>query len=488
MSVQKIQLGVSNRLINDDLAPDRVQSWSWYSIFAFWMSDVHSVGGYVFAASLFALGLAGWQVFLCLLIGITIVMFFANLMGKPGQQAGIPFPVVCRMSFGVLGANIPAIIRGAIAVVWYGIQTYLASSSFIVLMLYFAPGLNTLSGPTFLGLSYLGWIGFAAMWIIQAFVFMFGMGFIRKVIDWAGPAIYVAMIALCIYMIDQTGWSAINFSLSTEKLSGWSTVNEMVIAIVLVAGYFAGPTLNFSDFARYCNSYSKIKLANWLGLPVNFIVFSFISVTIVAASLPLFGQMITDPIETVHKLNSGLIIVLGTLTFIFATTGINIVANFVSPAFDFSNVAPQKISFKQGGFIAAVLSILIMPWNLFNNPAMIHYTVDILATLIGPIYGIILVDYFSVKKQKIDVDALYTENPQGRYWYQGGINKKAVAALICAGCVGVVTTFIVPQLSNYSLFISGLVAATSYWKFMAKQPSAVQQAGLDLVADKAFDK
>ncbi|MFD2017928.1 cytosine permease [Vibrio olivae] len=127
----------SKRLSNEDLAPDKEQKWGWYSIFAFWMSDVHSVGGYVFAASLFALGLNGIQVFISLLVGIMVVMLFANLMGKPGQKAGVPFPVVARMSFGVFGANIPAVIRGLIAVVWYGIQTFLASSSFIILLLYF---------------------------------------------------------------------------------------------------------------------------------------------------------------------------------------------------------------------------------------------------------------------------------------------------------------------------------------------------------------
>lgn len=122
--MMKKEFPVSDRLANADLLPDKEQKWGWYSIFAFWMSDVHSVGGYVFAASLFALGLNGIQVFISLLVGISIVMVFANLMGKPGQKAGVPFPVVARMSFGVFGANIPAVIRGLIAVVWYGIQTF----------------------------------------------------------------------------------------------------------------------------------------------------------------------------------------------------------------------------------------------------------------------------------------------------------------------------------------------------------------------------
>lgn len=469
MNQQQISQASPN-LINEDLAPDTQQKWGWYSIFAFWMSDVHSVGGYVFAASLFALGLAGWQVFICLLVGILIVYRFANLMGAPGQKAGIPFPVVSRLAFGVKGANIPAVIRGLIAVVWYGIQTYLASSSFIILLLYFAPSLEWLAQPSWLGLSALGWIGFLFMWVAQAIVFMFGMNMIRRVIDWSGPAIYIAMFALCGYMLYHTGWHAISFDLGDKSLHGWDIVLQMITAIALVAGYFAGPTLNFSDFARYCGSAKKMKLGNMLGLPLNFLVFSVFSVTIVAASLPMFGKMVTDPIETVRQLDSGMITVLGALTFILATIGINIVANFVSPAFDFSNVAPQRISFKMGGLVAAVGSLLLTPWNLFNNPQMIHYTVDVLAALIGPLYGIILVDYFRIKKQQIDVTALYNEQ-NTCYWYQNGYNSQAIYALVIAGCSAFVTSFMVHELANFSLFISGAIAAVSYQALMFWQAS-----------------
>ncbi|ALR15615.1 MULTISPECIES: NCS1 family nucleobase:cation symporter-1 [Vibrio] len=474
----KKELPVSPRLSNEDLAPEKEQKWGWYSIFAFWMSDVHSVGGYVFAASLFALGLNGIQVFISLLAGISIVLVFANLMGKPGQKAGVPFPVVARMSFGVFGANIPAVIRGIIAVVWYGIQTYLASSSFIILLLYFFPSMESLANDSFLGLSYLGWVGFSSMWVLQAIVFMFGMDMIRKVIDWSGPAIYIAMFALCAYMINLAGWENISFNLGKETLVGSEAIIQMIIATALVAGYFAGPTLNFSDFSRYCTSYKDLKLGNLLGLPLNFIVFSLFSVVIVSASIPVFGEMIVDPVETVKRLDSGLITVLGALTFIFATVGINIVANFVAPAFDFSNVSPQKISFKMGGFIAAFGSILLTPWNLFNNPEVIHYTVDVLAAMIGPLYGIIIVDYFIVKKGQIDVPSLYTESPQGQYWYKNGVNMNSVYALVIASVAAIIATFFVTELANYALFIGGFVSAIVYKQLMQKKLFWVSKAAL----------
>lgn len=472
------ELPISPRLSNADLAPEKDQKWGWYSIFAFWMSDVHSVGGYVFAASLFALGLNGIQVFISLLAGISIVLVFANLMGKPGQKAGVPFPVVARMSFGVFGANIPAVIRGIIAVVWYGIQTYLASSSFIILLLYFFPSMEYLANDSFLGLSYLGWVGFSSMWVIQAIVFMFGMDMIRKVIDWSGPAIYIAMFALCAYMINLAGWENISFNLGKESLVGSDAIIQMIVATALVAGYFAGPTLNFSDFSRYCTSYKDLKFGNLLGLPVNFILFSLFSVVIVSASIPVFGEMIVDPVETVKRLDSGLITVLGALTFIFATVGINIVANFVAPAFDFSNVSPQKISFKMGGFVAAFGSILLTPWNLFNNPEVIHYTVDVLAAMIGPLYGIIIVDYFIVKKGQIDVPSLYTESPQGQYWYKNGVNMNSVYALVIASVAAIIATFFVTELANYALFIGGFVSAIVYKQLMQRRLFWVSKTAL----------
>ncbi len=173
----------SPRLCNEDLAPTRDQNWSWYNIFSFWMSDVHSMGGYVVAASFFTLGLASWQVLLCLLVGICIVQLCANLVAKPSQMAGVPYAVICRQAFGVFGANIPAVIRGLIAFAWYGIQTYLAANALMLVLLKFWPSLASLTSSSFLGLSPLGWLCFATMWLLQAMVFWHGMNAIKRFID-----------------------------------------------------------------------------------------------------------------------------------------------------------------------------------------------------------------------------------------------------------------------------------------------------------------
>ncbi len=455
------------RLTNEDLAPLRNQDWSAYAIFAFWMSDVHSVGGYVTAGSLFALGLASWQVLVSLLIGICIVQVFCNLIAKPSQMTATPYPVVCRAPFGVRGANIPALIRGIIAIAWYGIQTYLASSALLIVVLRFAPGLMPyadLAQHGFAGLSTLGWGAFMTLWVLQALVFWRGMEAIRRFIDWAGPAVYVVMILLAVYLVARAGIGNISLTLGSVQYRGWDSVPVMLNAIALVVSYFSGPMLNFGDFSRYGRSFEAVKLGNFWGLPVNFLGFSLLTVITTAATLPVFGTLITDPVETVGRIDSATAVLLGALTFATATVGINIVANFVSPAFDFSNVAPQYISWRTGGMIAAVGSILLTPWNLYRDPAVIHYTLDVLGAFIGPLFGILICDFYLVQRQRIVIDDLYTMSPTGRYWYQGGYNRKAMAAL-AAGAVLSILCVVVPALqgaANFTWFIGMAVGFLAY--------------------------
>lgn len=312
-----IKPSYDERLTNEDLAPLKEQTWSWYNIFAFWMSDVHSVGGYITAGSLFALGLTSWQVFVCLIVGITIVLFFCNLVAKPSQRTGVPYPVICRSVFGVLGANIPAIIRGLIAVAWYGIQTYLASASLDILLVRMWPGLEPYADVTqhgFLGLSTLGYATFALLWVAQAAVFWTGMNTIRKFIDFAGPAVYVVMIALCVYLLSKANWS-VNLNLSDHELSGGKVVTTMLAATALVVSYFSGPMLNFGDFSRYGRTFKAVKKGNFWGLPVNFVFFSLLTVLTAAATLPVYGKLITDPVETVGHIDNTFALVLAALTF-----------------------------------------------------------------------------------------------------------------------------------------------------------------------------
>lgn len=451
-------------LINEDLAPLKKQTWGSYNIFAFWMSDVHSVGGYITAGTLFALGLSAWQVLLALIIGISLVYVFCNWVAEPSQRSGTPFPVVCRAAFGIKGAAIPALIRGIIAVAWYGIQTYLASHSLVILALKLNPDLAPWAEKDihgFLGLSALGWAAFGIMWVIQALVFWRGMDAIRRFIDFCGPAVYVVMMALAVYLIKEAGWSNISFTLAENKLSGGAAVAAFIGAVALVVSYFSGPMLNFGDISRYARNSGAVRRGNFLGLPINFLVFSILVVVTASATVPVYGELITDPVETVARLDDTTAVVLGAFTFLVATVGINIVANFIAPAFDFSNIAPRLISWRTGGMIAAVGSVFLTPWNLYNSPETIHYTLDTLGAFIGPVFGVLVTWYWILAKRTVITNALFSSEPTGPYWYHRGWNVPALVA-VAIGAAAAMTIVLIPALhaaANYSWFVGAIVAA-----------------------------
>ncbi|MER7557559.1 NCS1 family nucleobase:cation symporter-1 [Nocardioides sp. NPDC126508] len=482
------------RLSNEDLDPLPEQKWGWYNIFAFWMSDVHSVGGYVTAGALFALGLTGWQVFVCLIAGIVLVQVFCNLVAKPSQQTGTPYPVVSRASFGVLGANIPAIIRGSIAIAWYGVQTFLAAGSLTIVILKLFPSLATYATAdhSFLGLSYLGYVSFAILWVAQALVFWRGMEAIRRFIDFCGPAVYVAMLALCVYMLYRADWH-VSFSLSDKELTVGQQVTAMLGAIALVVSYFSGPMLNFGDFARYGKSFKAVKTGNFWGLPVNFVFFSLLTVLTAAATIPVFGELITDPVATIERIDTYTAVLLGGLTFVIATVGINIVANFISPAFDFSNVAPQKISWRMGGMIAAGGSVLLTPWNWYANDEAIFWTLGLLGALIGPLFGILIADFYLVRGQKIVVDDLYTLSESGTYYYTRGTNPKAVYALLVAAAFSFASV-LVPKLGgvltwlpDYSWFIGCGIGFVAYYALSGATAKAASEVATEATAKAAAE-
>ena len=431
--------GAHPKLYNHDLAPAAPagRTWGVFSLFAMWMSDVHSVGGYTFAASLFFLGLTGWQVLISMVVGIMAVYFLMNLIGRPSQKYGIPYPVVARISFGVMGANLAAVVRGVVGIVWYGVQTYFASKAVQVLIVTLAPGAADLTHNSILGLSTLAWFSFLFMWFFQLIIFLSGMETIRRFIDFCGPVVYLVMFALAIWMLSQTGFSSLSLQLSAPPASSAATVGLMANAAMLIVAYFAALLLNFGDFARFAKSEDAMRNGNFLGLPVNFLVFSIITVIVTAGTLKVFGQAIMDPVLIVEKIGNPVVVIVGSVTFIVATMGINIVANFVSPAYDIANLSPEKINFRMGGLITSILSVLVCPWLFVASPEAITLFVSIFGAVLGPLFGIMIADYFLVKRQTVIVEDLYSMSPTGSCYYDGGWNHKAVLSLVIAGVISI---------------------------------------------------
>ena len=470
--------GADPRLYNPDLAPTAPEGRTWgvFSVFAMWMSDVHSVGGYTFAASLFFLGLTGWQVLISMVIGILVVYGLMNLIGRPSQRYGIPFPVMARVAFGVMGANLAAVIRGIVGVVWYGVQTYFASKAVQVLVLTFAPGAEALTHSGFAGLSALGWFSFLFMWVFQLIIFQSGMETIRKFIDFCGPAVYVVMFLLAIWILSQAGISSLSLQLSSKQYSGLESVGAMANAAILIVAYFAALLLNFGDFARFAKTERTMRTGNFLGLPVNFFVFSIVTVIVTAGTVKVFGAAVMDPVAIVEKIHNPVVVILGSATFIVATMGINIVANFVSPAYDIANLYPEKISFRTGGLIASILSVLVCPWIFVSSPQAITIFVGIFGAVLGPMYGIMVSDYYLVKRQQVVLRDLYTLSPAGSLHFDGGWNPRALWALALSGALSIGLALsgaagLMVNVGDWGWLIGAVAGAILYWTFSAWKPA-----------------
>ncbi|UOZ05900.1 NCS1 family nucleobase:cation symporter-1 [Amycolatopsis sp. WQ 127309] len=453
------------RLWNEDLAPAQERRWKVYDIFALWMSDVHNLGNYTFAAGLFVLGLSAWQVFTALLFGFVIIYVGMNLMGRIGQRTGVPFPVVARLSFGTFGANLPALIRAIIAIFWYGIQTYLASVAITLLVLAIDPGLKPLTEHGFLGLHALGWICFVALWAAQALILTRGMESIRKFQDWCGPAIWVVMIALAVWILAAAHWN-ISFTSSPKQLSTGEQIRQWFGAAGLILATYGTLMLNFCDFSRNAPDQKTVRRGNFWGLPINSTAFALLSVVVTAGSMQVFGEAITDPAELLSKVHNTPVLIIGALTFAIATMGVNIVANFVSPAYDLANIWPKRITFTIGGMISAVAALCVLPWKLYSSPAVVNYFLGGLGAFLGPLFGIMIVDYYLIRRGKVDVAQLFVDG--GVY---PRVNPRALVAFFPTAALAAVIA-LVPYFAPaapYSWFIGTASSALLYFAVSRNQ-------------------
>ncbi|MEV0084103.1 NCS1 family nucleobase:cation symporter-1 [Saccharopolyspora sp. NPDC050642] len=472
------ELDPSGRLYNEDLAPAAERKWKTYNFFAVWMSSVHNIGTYTFVAGMFTLGLNGWEVLASILIGTGILFVGMNWAGKMGQETGVPFPVMARISFGIWGANLPALVRAVIAICWYGIQTYLASMAVVVLLLRIAPDLERFQHQSFLGLSYLGWACFLLLWALQLIVITRGMEAVRRFQDWAGPIIWVVMLVMAVWLFAAAGWH-IPMDLSVHPLDGGEALRGVFTGAFLLVATYATMLLNYCDFTRFARSGRDVVRGNFWGIPVNFAAFAAVSITMTISTVVVFGDAITDPALIIAKVPHTAVLVVGALMFIVATIGVNVVLNFVSPAFDLANVWPKRITFKRGGVISAVLALLVMPWNLYSNPVVVNYFLGGLGAFLGPLFGIMAADYFLVRKGVVNVRELYRANEFGEFYYRRGVNPRALAVFIPTAAVSAILA-LVPAFAAVAPFSwpIGVVASAVAYYFIARNTAVGVPSGM----------
>lgn len=460
-------------LYNEDLAPippDKRQ-WGAFEIFNVWNNDIQSLFGYSLAASLFiTYGLNGWAVLAGIVLAGFIVMVLVNLTGRPSVRHGVPYPVMARASMGVYGARFPALVRGIVAIFWYGVQTYFASTAVALL-------LNTLlgtgEGATFLGMTGIDWLSYVIVCVFQVGLFMMGIEWVGRFLNWAGPFVYAVMIALMLVIWWKAG-SGIFTALGSifegsDATDPRGPVSGFITVVGTMIAYFAAVVINFGDFSRFVSDENAMRRGNFWGLPVSIALFSFIALFVTAGTVVLFGEKLVNPADIVERVDNTLLTVIAAITFFAATVGINLVANFIPPAYDIANLAPGRISARTGGIITAGIAFFIGAlWVSFIANVGIAGFVDTLGAVLAPLYGILVADFYLLRRQEIDLDALFSSDPQGPYFYEGGWNKKAIMAFGLAAIFSIATVWVpaFAALSGFGWVIGALLGGTFHLLLM----------------------
>ncbi len=463
----------SSPLYNRDLAPTvtpgeaasghrAARSWGTYNYAALWVSMSVNILTYMLAASLIQGGMDWKQAVSTVFLGNCIVLVPMLLNSHPGARYGIPFPVLARASFGVLGANIAAMLRALVACGWFGIQTWIGGEAINVL-------LSTV-WPSWRSVPHGAGICFLAFWLINLSVILKGIEYIRFLQGLSAPILLGVGLLLLGWAYLRAGGFGPMLSAPSRFKSFSDFLRFLVPALNATVGFWATVSLNIPDFTRFARNQRAQAIGQAIALPATMTLYSFIGVAVTSATVVIYGSAIWDPVQLLSRFHSPVAVVISLIAILLATLNVNIGANVVSPANDFSNLWPRRISFKTGGVITCFMGIAIMPWKLLANyKTFIFGWLGGYAAFLGPLAGIMICDYYLVRKRVLVVDDLYLRS--GAYEYSRGFNWRAVAALGLGAAVALVG-LVIPAVRfwyDYSWFVGFAVSFVSYYGLMARQ-------------------
>lgn len=438
-------------LCNEDLAPipQNKRTWGTWNYAALWISMSLCIPTYMLASGMIKDGLNWWQAILIFLLGNTIVLIPMILNGHAGTKYGIPFPVLARASFGTKGANIAAMLRAIVACGWFGIQTWIGGASIYSIIRVWSPGMPEIDSQSLFP-QIIPMICFFVFWLLNMFIIYLGVESIKKLLVFKAFFLPLAAIALLAWaIIAAKGLAPILSQPST--LHGSQFWNYFFPALTGMVGFWATLSLNITDFTRYGKSQKSQIRGQVIGLPSSMTLFAFISVVVTLATTIIYGQPEWDIVKLTGKFENKLIASFALIGIIVSTLATNIAANIVSPANDFSNLSPRKINFRTGGYITGVIGILIFPWKLIADPNGYIFTWLIAySSLLGPVGGIMIADYYFIRKQQLHVGDLYQHN--GQYGFGNGFNSAAITALLIG---------IVPNIPGFLLQVK-LISSSAF--------------------------
>jgi nucleobase:cation symporter-1, NCS1 family len=461
----------SSSLYNEDLAPisPERRTWGTYNYAALWISMSVNIPTYLLASGMIAGGMSWKQALFTVFLGNVLVLIPMLLNAHAGTRYGIPFPVFARASFGVLGANVPAILRALVACGWFGIQTWIGGEAINAMLIALAPGWQHFQfGPA---------ICFGFFWLLNVLVILRGIETIRFLQGVSAPFLLLIGLALLLWAKGKAGGFGPMLAAPSKFHSFAEFFRFFVPSLTGVVGFWATVSLNIPDFTRYARSQRDQMLGQALGLPATMTFYSFIGIAVTSATLIIFGEALWDPVAVLSRLGHPWAVVLAMIALLMATLNVNVAANVVSPANDFSNLSPRRISFRTGGLITCVMGIAMQPWKLMSSYG--NYIFGWLvgySGFLGPIAGVLICDYFVIRQKNLSTQDLYQRG--GLYEYSRGINWQALVSLAAGAGVAFVGLFVpaLRVLYNYAWFVGFAVSFFAYFVLTSKVAPVAETA------------
>jgi nucleobase:cation symporter-1, NCS1 family len=461
----------SSGLYNKDLAPvasDR-RVWRTYNYAALWISMSVNIPTYMLASGMIAGGMNWKQALFTVFLGNVLVLIPMLLNAHAGARYGIPFPVFARASFGVLGANVPAILRALVACGWFGIQTWIGGEAINAMI--------TALAPAWAHFHYCVALCFVFFWLLNVIVILRGIETIRLLQGVSAPFLLLIGLALLLWARNKAGGFGPMLASPSKFQSFGDFFRFFVPSLTGVVGFWATVSLNIPDFTRYAHSQRDQMVGQALGLPATMTFYSFIGIAVTSATVIIFGQALWDPVAVLSRLGNPWAVVLAMIALLIATLNVNVAANVVSPANDFSNLSPRRISFRLGGLITCFVGILMQPWKLMANyGSYIFGWLVGYSGFLGPIAGVLICDYFLVRKKILLPEDLYRRG--GQYEYSRGFHWQAIVSLAAGAAVAFVGLVVPPlrPLYDYAWFVGFAVSFLTYFAFTSTAEPVTQPA------------
>ena len=463
------------------------KNWDWKDLFCFWGVNIQSIIGFSLISSLYVIyDLNTLVVFFGTLLGSLLVYFFSNMIGKPSQKFGLPFVVLLRSSLGFRGAKYFGILKSFVGILMFGIQTYFLSKAFgyLIRIMIFSFDDSLLDQDIFLifllGLNIIDWVSIIITIILQVFLFSTGMIFNKKLIQSSAIVIYLGMLLFffTVFLSDVKFTStAFTSALNYENFINIKNLAPILTVAGTVFAYFSIIILSFGDFSRYVKNESELKKGN-LSLLLNLIIFSFFALFIVTGVDAYLKQnpenlatIFTNPTDIIGKLNNLLITNLVLILIIIASASTNLIANFIPSQYTLINFIPSSLNLKSSSLIIAILGFFVaIFWLTYLSQIGILSFIDTLGAFFGPIFGVMVSDFYLIKKGNLVNKDIYSLESDGSYYYSKGWHIKGVYSIIL-GFIFSASTIWNPNLmflQSFSWMVGSFVAAFTYYLLVRK--------------------